>query len=86
MSKLQIAVLEYLSLILIFASGVYFYCFFRLQSFNQFLVVVITSFAYVIWGTIHHLIRVRLYWHVIYEYILIAVLVVLLFAFSLNIL
>lgn len=86
MNKQHITILEYLALFIIFALGSYFYLFFSFNTYNQFITIVAVSIAYVIWGTIHHLIRIRLYWHVVYEYILIAVLVILLFAFSLNIL
>jgi len=86
MNRENINILEYTALLAIFALCAYFFFSFRFSSYKQFLVIVFSAFSYVIWGTIHHLIRVRLYWHIIYEYILIAVLVVLLFAFSLNIL
>jgi len=77
---------EYVALFSIFGLCSYFYFLFRFNPYRQFMVVVAGSFAYVVWGTVHHLIRVRLYWHVIYEYILLAVLVVILFGFSLDIL
>jgi len=86
MDKKYLTIIEYLALFTIFALGAYFYSFFRFNPYKQFLVVIAVSISYVIWGTLYHLIRVRLYWHIVYEYILIAVLVTLLFAFSLNIL
>jgi len=86
MNKSQITILEYTALIIILSVGAYFYINFKYFPFKQFMVVVAVSFAYVLWGTIYHLVRVRLYWHVIYEYILVASLVILLFAFTLNVL
>ena len=77
---------EYTALITLFLIGAYFYLLFRYDPFKEFLVVIAVSFAYIIWGTIHHLKRVRFYWHVFLEYALIAVLVILLFGFSLNVL
>jgi len=79
-------ILEYTALLLILGLCSYFYFHFHFNPFKQFLVVIAASLSYVVWGTIHHLLRVRLYWHILYEYILVAVLVCLLFAFSLNIL
>ena len=86
MNKSNLTILEYAALLIILSVGAYFYINFKYLPFRQFLVVVAISFAYVLWGTIHHLIRVRLYWHVIYEYILVAALVILLFGFTLNVL
>jgi hypothetical protein len=74
---------HYFLLIIILFIGVYFYVSYA-GSGQQFVVVCLTSAAYVLWGIFHHAVYERLQLWIITEYLLIASLVVAFFAFSLN--
>lgn len=54
-------------------------------NLERFLIIVITSIIYVLWGIWHHWNREKLHKNVLIEYILVALLVILLSAFGLGI-
>ena len=72
---------HYLSLIGIFAAGTFGIYTFAYDRSLQMAVVVATAGAYVTWGVVHHFIHRDLYLAVIVEYLVVAVLgVVLIFS------
>lgn len=75
---------HYLALFFILALGGLL--FFRFQYFPnyQFLVVVLTVIAYVLWGVSYHLTVRRLGWTVLLEYVLLGFVVILMFATALG--
>lgn len=65
---------HYLSLIAIFLAGFFAFVTFRFDRPFQLGVILATAIGYVVWGIIHHLIHKDLYLSVVIEYIVIALL------------
>jgi len=63
-----------LSLILIFGVVSFFLALGNKQL--QFKIVVATAFLYVLWGIVHHLLEKDLYFHLVIEYIVVALLAI----------
>lgn len=75
----QTVIYHYASLILILMLGlVMFYLNIGFPD-RQFLIVILISCLYVVWGIIHHFLQGDLHPKIVVEYILIAVITVLLF-------
>lgn len=66
--------IHYFFLLLIFVIGTGLFFSFHFDRFLQFLVIVATAFAYFLWGIIHHYLEDNLYFKVVVEYFLIALL------------
>jgi hypothetical protein len=65
----------YLILLVILNIGALMFYLLRFDPLYQMWVMVLTSFAYILWGLIHHFLEEDLHLKVILEYILIAMLV-----------
>jgi hypothetical protein len=64
----------YLILLIILSLGALSFYFLRFNIYYQSLVLVLTSFFYVIWGIVHHWLSGDLHLKVVLEYVLIAIL------------
>lgn len=71
---IKIHLSHYLSLLVILNIGLGAFFFFRFNPAYQAGVMVVTSFAYILWGIIHHFLCEDLHIKVILEYLLIALL------------
>ncbi len=69
----------FIFLIFLLLSAIWFLYFFIGFPYKQFLVVVLTAFVYFIWGMIFHLIEGDFHYKIVIEYLLIAILAVVLF-------
>lgn len=82
MSK-KVHFLHYLVLAALFFLGFALFVCFSYQPYSQFLIVVFTVLAYILWGVSHHWLEKRLSWGVLVEYFLVGFIVILLFGLTL---
>ena len=75
-----IGVMQTIVLVIILVGGVRAFYYGRPDTSLQFIVGVITSVAYVIWGMIHHAVKKDLHTRVVVEYILMGAIAVVLLA------
>jgi hypothetical protein len=66
----------YFILALILLLGVTFFFFYNGNKPSQFIVIVITSMAYFLWGVVHHIVDNDLHPKIVVEYLLIALLAI----------
>lgn len=74
---------HYLSLLAILSIG---FGLFWIFNFNRHLQIVITiglGITYVLWGTVHHIVRKEVHWRIVWEYILVATIACLMVIFLL---
>lgn len=76
----KINVLHYIVLGIILCVGVGAFYFVRSDSSLQFIVGVVTSLAYVLWGFIHHALQKDLHQKIVVEYVLIGAIAIVLLA------
>lgn len=69
---------HYLLLIAILAAGIIFFYYFAAFPERQFFVVIATSVSYLIWGIVYHLMEGDLHLKIVVEYLLIALLAIVL--------
>ncbi|OGG26643.1 hypothetical protein A2960_00530 [Candidatus Gottesmanbacteria bacterium RIFCSPLOWO2_01_FULL_39_12b] len=74
MPKSIIHFVHYLSLILIFVVGGYFFYYFRPFPDKQFAVATAGAIIYILWGVIHHLVEGDFHLKIMVEYLVIAIL------------
>jgi uncharacterized membrane protein YfcA len=65
---------RYLVLLGIFSFGIFFFLYFTYNHSLQILTVLLVSTAYFFWGIAHHYLEKNLYWKVVIEYFLVALL------------
>jgi hypothetical protein len=71
---------HYLVLIVLLGIGLYAFYYARPDASLQFIVGVITSVAYVLWGIMHHALQGDLHQKIVVEYILIGAIAIVLLA------
>lgn len=71
-------ILTYLALFVIIALGVFLFYLFIGFPDRQFLVILVTASAYFLWGIVHHLLEGDFHPKIVVEYLLIAILAVVL--------
>lgn len=74
------SVIDTLVLVCILAGGVAAFYYVRPNVSLQFIIGVITSVAYVVWGIIHHAVKKDLHTRVVVEYILMGTIAIVLLA------
>ncbi len=65
---------HYLALLSLLAFGLFFFLYFSYNRTIQALCVIGLSLAYFLWGMVHHYLEKNLYWKVVVEYFLVALL------------
>ncbi len=70
----KIHTLHYFLLLAIFVLATLSFFIFQFERLMQVYVVIVTAFAYFLWGIIHHYLEDNLYLKVVVEYFLIALL------------
>lgn len=76
--ELHFHLIHYLVLILILGLGVLLFLFFSIDKGTQFLVGIIISLLYFVWGVSHHYLEGDLHPAIVVEYLLIALLAIFL--------
>lgn len=77
-------VVHYLVLLAILASGVVMFLYENGDHSAQLAVAIVTSFAYVLWGIIHHSLQEDLHRKIVVEYVLMGMIAVMLFLIVLS--
>lgn len=75
---------HYLPLLGVLIAGGWGFVFFSYDRMFQIVIAIAVAFAYVAWGIVHHYLHSDLYFSVILEYLLVAVLGILAVVFLLN--
>jgi len=65
---------HYIALISILSFGAGLYLIFNYNRLVQIILVIGLGTAYVAWGVIHHHLKKDLYWHIVFEYLAVALL------------
>lgn len=76
--KRFLSVFQYILLLTIGIGGVWFFHYLRGMPEKQYIVILATSGLYVFWGIVHHLIKGDFHLKIVVEYLLIAILAVVL--------
>jgi len=63
---------HYLSLLAFLSIGFGLFWIFNFNRHIQIIITIGLGIAYVIWGTIHHLIKKDFHWRIVWEYIIVA--------------
>jgi len=74
---------HYLSLLAILSIGFGLFWIFNFNRQIQIMITIGLGIAYIVWGVVHHLIRKEIYWRIVWEYIIVAVLACLFVIFIL---
>lgn len=63
---------HYLSLLAILSIGFGFFWIFNFNRHLQIAITICLGVVYVIWGTVHHVVRKEIHWRIVWEYLLVA--------------